>query len=178
MTDTATPAIRRIKSVPIGKLSEYERNARTHSDEQIEQIAASLVEFGWTNPILVDDDYTIVAGHGRLAAARSIGVEKVPVLVVEGLDEERRRVLAILDNKLPLNAGWDVDILASELAAIEAADLDVGLTGFTDLELHDLVAEPDFSPASTKEQGKLDALDPKMTTCPHCGETYDLRAKD
>jgi ParB-like chromosome segregation protein Spo0J len=177
VTQTA-PAIRSIQSIPIDKLTEYENNARTHSDEQVDQIAASIVEFGWTNPLIVDEGYTLVAGHGRLAAAQSLGLETVPVLVIEDLDENRRRALSILDNKLPMNAGWDEEVLAAELAAISASDLNLGLLGFSDAELAELVAEPNFSPGSQGEQGKLDSLEPKYTTCPHCGEVYDLRAQD
>jgi DNA modification methylase len=119
----------------------YERNSRTHSDDQIRQIAASIEEFGFTNPILIDGDSGIIAGHGRLLAARQIGMEKVPVVILDHLTPTQRRAYVIADNKLALNAGWDDDILAAELAALELEDFDVELLGFSDEELGDLLSD-------------------------------------
>jgi len=117
----------------------YERNARTHSEEQIEQIAASIKQFGWTNPILVRPDKTVIAGHGRLEAAKKIGMEKVPCIVLENLSEEQCRALVIADNKLALNAGWDMDLLTSELAELKTLDFDLDVIGFSDEELEEML---------------------------------------
>jgi ParB-like chromosome segregation protein Spo0J len=92
---------------PVTRLLPYARNARTHSDEQIAQVAASIREFGWTNPILVGGDGVIIAGHARLAAARKLNLDEVPVIVLDHLTETQRRALVLADNKLALNAGWD-----------------------------------------------------------------------
>src|SRR5229473_478800 len=95
---------------PIGRLAPFQRNARTHSDEQIAQIAASIQEFGWTNPILVGPDYVVIAGHARLAAAKKLRLAEVPVIVLGHLTEAQRRALVIADNQLALNAGWDEEM--------------------------------------------------------------------
>src|SRR5688500_3851999 len=113
----------------------YVRNARTHSDAQVAQIAASIREFGWTNPILVDGDNGIIAGHGRLLAARKLGLSEVPVIELAGLSEAQKRAYVIADNKLALNAGWDNELLALEFGDLESLGFDLSLTGFDDLEI-------------------------------------------
>lgn len=122
----------------VSSLKPYGRNARTHSAEQIAQIGRSIQEFGWTNPILVDESGGIIAGHGRLAAAREIGIEKVPTICVAGLTETQIRALVIADNKLALNAGWDLDVLGSEIEALTLGEFDLSLLGFGDAELADI----------------------------------------
>ena len=107
---------------PLAALIPYARNARTHSEEQVAEIAASIREFGFTNPILVDGDNGIIAGHGRVLAARKLGMADVPVIELAGMSEAQRRAYVIADNKLALNAGWDRDVLSLELG-----DLDAGL---------------------------------------------------
>jgi ParB-like chromosome segregation protein Spo0J len=102
---------------PIADLIPAARNPRTHSDAQVAQIAASIREFGWTNPLLADERGTIIAGHGRLAAARQLGMQSVPVIALEHLTTAQKRALVIADNKLALNAGWDDDLLRLELSA-------------------------------------------------------------
>jgi hypothetical protein len=119
----------------------YARNARTHSEEQVNQIAASIREFGFTNPILVDEDNGLIAGHGRLQAAIKLGMDKVPAIRMEGLSEAKKRALVIADNKLALNAGWDLDLLKVELSDLDAAGFDLSITGFSDLELGALLAD-------------------------------------
>ena len=114
----------------------YARNARTHSDEQVAQVAASIREFGFTNPILVDGENGIIAGHGRLAAARKLGMEKVPVIALDHLTDAQKRALVLADNKLALNSGWDDDLLKVELDDLSAAGFDLnGIVGFTDAEM-------------------------------------------
>ena len=95
------------ETIAIDKLIPYALNSRTHSDAQVAQIAASIKEFGFTNPVLVDDDNNLIAGHGRVLAARKLNMDKVPAVIITGLDERKRRALIIADNKLALNAGWD-----------------------------------------------------------------------
>lgn len=118
----------------------YVRNARTHSDEQVAQLAGSIKEFGWTNPILVDDDGGIIAGHGRLLAAQRLKMDEVPTIQIGGLSEAQRRALVLADNKLALNAGWDIDLLKVELGDLNEQGFDIALTGFSVDELSKLLA--------------------------------------
>lgn len=126
---------------PIEKITPYARNSRTHSDEQVAQIAASIREWGWTNPILVDEDGGLLAGHGRLAAARKLGLTQIPTMVAKGWSEAQKKAYVIADNKLALNAGWDIELLAVELGDLQGFDFDLMLTGFSDDELSKLLAE-------------------------------------
>ena len=130
----------RLERWPIERLVPYERNARTHSPEQVAQIAASIQEFGFTNPILVASDDGILAGHGRLAAARDLGLAEVPVVVLDHLTPTQRRAYVLADNKLALNAGWDVDMLTAEMEIIQSADFDLSLLGWSEDELSGLLA--------------------------------------
>jgi hypothetical protein len=109
---------RKMVSRPISDLIPFARNSRTHSDAQIAQIAASIREFGWTNPLLIDEAGGIIAGHGRLLAARKLGLVDVPCIVLDGLTDAQKRALVIADNKLALNAGWDAELLSSEIAGL------------------------------------------------------------
>lgn len=119
----------------------YARNSRTHSSEQIAQIARSIQEFGFTNPVLIDGNGGIVAGHGRVMAAQSLGVGSVPCLRVDWLTEAQKKAYVIADNQLALNAGWDNDILADELRALQAMDYDLDMTGFGEDGLIALLAD-------------------------------------
>ncbi len=130
MTETNTKMAERIELWPLDRLVPYDRNPRTHSEEQIAQIAASIAEFGFLNPVLVDTNNGIIAGHGRLPAARKLALPVVPVVVLDHLTEAQRRAYVIADNKLALNAGWDDDLLRGELEALESDGFDVNLTGF------------------------------------------------
>jgi DNA modification methylase len=135
----------------------YARNARTHSDEQVAQIAASIREWGWTMPVLVDEAGTIVAGHGRVLAAQRLGLPEVPVMVATGWSEAKRRAYVIADNKLALNAGWDEELLRLELGELKGLGVDLGLTGFGELELEKLLisadgdSDPDDAPEPPAE---------------------------
>ena len=124
---------------PLAALIPYARNARTHSEEQVAEIAASIREFGFTNPILVDGENGIIAGHGRLLAARKLGMTSVPVIELAGLSRAQRQALVITDNKLALNAGWDRELLGLELAELDALGFDLALTGFSGDELAGLL---------------------------------------
>jgi DNA modification methylase len=130
----------KIEHWPLARLLPYARNARTHSDDQVAQIAASIVEFGFTNPILVGGDGVIVAGHGRLAAARKLGLEAVPVVVLDHLTPTQRRALVIADNRIAENAGWDDATLRTELEALQVDGFDLDLTGFDPDALAELLA--------------------------------------
>ncbi|HDR3117516.1 site-specific DNA-methyltransferase [Pseudomonas aeruginosa] len=135
----------KIEQWPTAKLLPYARNARTHSDEQVAQIAASIAEFGFTNPILAGSDGIIVAGHGRLAAAQKLGLEIVPVVVLDHLTPTQRRALVIADNRIAENAGWDDAMLRIELEALQLEGFDLDITGFDADALAELIAgdEPD-----------------------------------
>lgn len=160
---------------PTEDLLPYAMNSRTHSDEQVAQIAASILEFGFTNPILIDGRQTIIAGHGRLLAAQRLDLAEVPTITLEGLTEAQKKAYVIADNKLALNADWDNEALFTELQRLQEFDFNLELLGFDSDELSLLLNEVDFDPASEDDQGKLDELDPKWVSCPHCEEQFDLR---
>jgi DNA modification methylase len=141
---------------PLDRLRAYARNPRTHSDEQIAQIAASIAEFGWTNPILVSRDGEVIAGHGRLEAARKLGLATAPVLVLDHLSDARRRAYVIADNALPLGAGWNEELLASELHALNGDGFDLGLLGFDEAELDRLMAPLDDGGEDVDEASESD----------------------
>jgi ParB family chromosome partitioning protein len=167
-----------IEHLRIDALIPYARNSRTHSDEQVAQIAGSIREFGFTNPVLIDADGGIIAGHGRVMAARKLGLAEVPCIRLGHLTEIQKRAYVIADNKLALNAGWNDEALRLELAEIKAADYDVTLTGFGEEEVAALIAPVDFQPGTEDDQGKLDELSPKLVKCPHCQSTFDSRGHE
>lgn len=166
---------------PLERLKPYERNARTHSPEQVAQIVASIREFGFTNPILVDGSDGILAGHGRLAAAKDMGLAEVPVIVLDHLSAEQRRAYIIADNQLALNAGWDTELLQIEVAALNLADFDLALLGFDEDRIASLLdpegidkGEPDRSPEDFPE------VDDDIETdhrCPSCGYEWSGKTK-
>lgn len=122
----------------INELIPYAMNARTHSDEQVDQIAASIREFGFTNNILIDENGTIIAGHGRVLALKKLGETEAPCTIIAGLTEAQRKALILADNKLALNAGWDEELLKLEIEALQDMDFDINLLGFSEDELNDL----------------------------------------
>lgn len=148
MTTTSS----QIEHLPVDGLIPYARNSRTHSPEQIAQVAASIKEFGFTNPVLIDADGGIIAGHGRVMAARQLGMETVPCLRLAHLSEAQKRAYIIADNKLALNAGWDEELLALELKDLQAMDYDLALTGFDLGDIDELLAGLDATP-----EGETDA---------------------
>jgi ParB-like chromosome segregation protein Spo0J len=130
-TPQISPAMaQHIEIWPIDRLAPYANNARTHSPEQVSQIAASIVEFGFVNPILVDTNAGIIAGHGRVLAARKLDLAAVPVVVLDHLSETQRRAYIIADNKLATNAGWDEEMLRVELASLKENDFDLELAQY------------------------------------------------
>ena len=132
----------KIEQIPTADLIPYARNTRTHSPEQVAQIAGSIQEFGFTNPVLIDAENGIIAGHGRVMAASKLGLAKVPCIRLAHLTDTQKRAYIIADNKLALNAGWDEEMLGIELAALREDDFDLGLLGFDVEELDDLLADP------------------------------------
>lgn len=144
----------RIELWPVDRLKPYERNARTHAPDQVAKIAASIAEFGFTNPVLVDSADGIIAGHGRLMAAKELGLSEVPVIVLDHLTDAQRRAYILADNKLALDAGWDNDMLAAELATLQDDGFDLELTGFSDDELAGLLdGENDNEPEEKPGDG-------------------------
>jgi DNA modification methylase len=137
---------------PVEKLIPFARNARTHSVEQVAQIAASITEFGWTSPILTGSDGVIIAGHARLLAARKLGMTEVPVIVLDHLSETQRRALVLADNRLALNAGWDEEMLKVELESLQEDGFNLDIVGFTDEEIENLLRDPE-----TPIEGQTDA---------------------
>lgn len=135
----------KIQYKSIQDLIPYARNSRTHSDAQVAQIAASIKEFGWTNPVLLDGDNGIIAGHGRVMAAQKLGETEVPTIELSHMDENQKRAYIIADNKLALNAGWDNEMLALEVADLKDAGYDLGLTGFSLEELAALNPDEEFT---------------------------------
>jgi DNA modification methylase len=134
------------KNQPVAKLIPYARNARTHSDEQVAQIAASIREFGFLNPVIVDEKGGIIAGHGRVLAARKLDLAEVPTVEASHLTEAQKRAYIIADNKLALNAGWDIELLRVEFEELQSLDFDIGLTGFSEIEIGELFPEPEIAP--------------------------------
>ena len=153
---------------PVQTLIPYARNPRTHSEAQVAKIAASIVEFGFTNPILVDGDNGIIAGHGRLAAARRLGLEQVPVIELAHLTPSQKRALVLADNRLALDAGWDEELLALELAELSDAGYDLALTGFEGAEIDALLADVTLDAEQQPEAEAPDAADdvPETPTVP------------
>lgn len=168
----------KIEYLKLDKLTGYATNSRTHSDEQIDQIAASITEFGFTNPILIDENNIIIAGHGRLEAAKQLKLDETPCLRLSHLTEAQKKAYIIADNKLALNAGWDDELLRQEIAELKDIEFDIALLGFSEEELNLIEGNINFEPSSEDDQGKLDQLEPKWVSCPHCGKEFDLREQN
>lgn len=159
--------MRRYENVEIEKLIPYKNNARTHSDEQIEKIAKSMKEFGFINPVLVDGNLNVIAGHGRILGAKKIGMKEVPCLFIEDLTEEQKRAYIIADNKLAEDAGWDKELLKIELEDLKNMNFDITLTGF---ELEDFDFSMDESEVIEDEFDETVPEEPKSKK----GEIYKL----
>ena len=140
-----TPRDLNVTPIAVKALIPYARNARTHSEEQIAQIAGSIAEFGFVNPVLVGEDNILIAGHGRVMAARLLGLTEIPAIRLSHLTETQRKALVVADNKITENAGWDEALLRQELLALEGEDFDLSLLGFDDEELEDFLAEEEAS---------------------------------
>ena len=177
----------KVEKWKISKLIPYARNARTHSDEQVGQIAASIKEWGWTTPVLVDEQGGIIAGHGRTLAAQKLGMTEVPVMVAKGWSEAKKRAYVLADNKLALNAGWDNEMLALELGEIGDLGFDLDLTGFTADEISALMPEQ-INPGLTDEDAVPEVPEQPVTVLGDvwvlgkhrlmCGDSTSLDAVD
>jgi DNA modification methylase len=159
-----------IKQVKVESLIPYARNSRTHSDAQVAQIAASIKEFGWTNPILIDGTNGIIAGHGRLLAARKLGYTDVPVIELENMTDSQKKAYVIADNQLAMNAGWDTSMLTLELGDLKEAGFSLDILGFDPKELDNLL-EPEQVDGLTDEDAVPDIPDEPVTKL---GDIYQL----
>ncbi len=167
MTEVSMP--KEIVLIAVDELIPYARNARTHPESQITQIAASIKEFGFRDPVEVTADKTIVAGHGRLLAARKLGLSHVPCVVHGDMTKSQWRAYNLVNNKLTDNSDWNPDLLKIELTDLKL-DFDFQSLGFS---LEDLGDSPDFEPGSEDEQGQLDEKKMVIMECPHCGEVFE-----
>lgn len=159
------------KDTPVETLIPYARNARTHSDAQVAQIAGSIKEFGFCNPVLIDKDGGIIAGHGRVLAAQKLGLKVVPTITLGHLSEMQKRAYILADNKLALNAGWDDEMLRLEIVDIQKANIDMTLIGFSADELGDLFDDKsiDIEEGNNEQDNDTDAY-----CCPKCGFKFEV----
>lgn len=141
MTFTPIRVASKIESIELSKIKGYAKNSRTHSDHQIGQIVESIREFGFTNPILIDETNTIIAGHGRLAAAKKLSMDSVPVVRISGLSDKQKKAYVISDNQIALRGGWNIDMLREELKALVEMDFNIDILGFDTSELTDMMME-------------------------------------
>lgn len=160
----------------LSEIIPHARNARTHSDAQLQQIAASITEFGWTNPVLIDESGDLIAGHGRVMAAEKLGLTDVPAIILTGLSAEQKQAYRIADNKLALNAGWDTELLKQEFAELMDAHFDISLTGFCLEEVDELLVEVETETINDEDPytAKIDTpvYEPSETV-PSVSELYD-----
>lgn len=165
-------AARKLEEIAVESLIPYARNAKRHSDAQVAQIAASIKEFGFNAPVLVDADSGIIAGHGRVLAARKLRLEKVPCIRLTHLTESQRKAYILADNKIAENGGgWDEELLRLELRELsDELHFDINKVGFSEAELGNLFLEPNFEPGTEEEQGKLDEKSPVI--CPKCTHEF------
>ena len=150
----------------VAELVPYARNSRTHSDEQVGQIAASIKEWGWTAPVLIDPEGGLIAGHGRIMAAQKLGIADVPCMVAEGWTDAQKKAYIIADNKLALNAGWDDAMLKIELGDLGDLDFDLSLTGFSDEELTAFEMADEPLPGEGDNEGSTASLADKFGIAP------------
>jgi ParB-like chromosome segregation protein Spo0J len=165
----------KVEEVNTSELIPYARNSRTHSEVQVSQIAGSIKEFGFNNPVLIDESNGIIAGHGRVMAAQKLGLAKVPCIRLEHLSETQRRAYVIADNKIALNAGWDFETLSLELQEISEDGFDLTLTGFEAKEIENLfLGKEKESPDEFEEFSEEIETDYK---CPKCAYEWSGKAK-
>ena len=160
----------------VGDLIPYVNNTRTHTDEQVNQVASSIKEFGFTNPVLIDSDGGIIAGHCRTLAAKKLKFKEIPCIELSNLTEAQKKAYIIADNKLALNAGWNEELLKIEIESLKELDFDLDLLGFDSLELEDLLSESreiemkDFF-EEIEQKEKVE----KTFICEHCGKESRLQ---
>ena len=159
---------------PIDRCVDYARNPRKN-DHAVDKVAAAIREFGFRVPIVAKSDGLVVDGHLRLKAAKKLGLTEVPVILADDMSEAQIKAFRLSVNKVAELAEWDNALLGLEIMDLKEMGFDLTLTGFEVGELTALFDEPDFAPGTEDDQGKLDELAPKMVTCPHCGQDWDLR---
>ena len=159
-----------LEQIPVSDLVFYSKNSRTHSSEQVAQIAGSIQEFGFCNPVLIDAENSIIAGHGRVLAATRLKLETVPCIRLSHLTDAQKRAYVIADNRLALNAGWDIELLANELSDLHADDFDMSLLGFDPDELSNLMEIKDVQTESPKRE-----VTGSLVTCPRCQFEFDSK---
>ena len=165
-----------IQEIEIDKLIPYHNNPR--KNQAVDKVASSLAEFGFQQPIVVDKNMVVIVGHTRLLGAKKLGLKKVPVAIAD-LSETKAKAYRIADNRLNEDSEWDYDFLNLEIGMLQEDDFDLTQLGFEKEELNNLLANPqEFDEGTLDEQGQLDELDPKMITCPHCKNQFDLRAHE
>jgi len=161
----------RLELIAIDKLIPYANNARTHSNDQIKKIQASLREFGFVNPVLIDKDCGIIAGHGRVEAAKREGMTEVPCVWVEHLTEAQKKAYILADNRIAEDAGWDMEVLKVELEGLQDINFDIDLIGFDNEEIQGITGEHesiDLDDYSDKDAGKT------LCHCPKCGFEFEV----
>ena len=159
----------KVALTPVGQVVPYARNPRKN-DAAVAKVAASIKEFGFRQPIVVDEEMVVIAGHTRLLAARQLGVAKVPVHIAEGLTDTQAKAYRLADNRTGQDAEWDMDLLGLEMRDLDYVEFDLSLTGFDSLEIKDVMNEGDFGPGSIEDQGRLDEKNP--VRCPECGHEF------
>ena len=164
----------KVEDLALDTLIPYARNPRKN-DGAVDKVAASIKEFGWRSPIVVDEEMVILAGHTRYKAAKKLGLTEAPVHIAEGLTDAQKKAYRIADNRVAEEAEWDSELLKIELEDLTDSDLSALVTGFNIEEIETLLKEPNFEPGTEDDQGKLDELSPKWVDCPHCGKEFDLR---
>lgn len=164
-----------IENISIEKLIPYARNTKTHPETQIAQIAASIKEFGFNNPVLINKDNQIIAGHGRVEGARKLGMDAVPCVRLEHLTKTQQKAYGIVDNQLTLNSPFDDEMLKLEIEELDDLEFNLDLLGFDKDYIEDLLHGGNFEPGTEDEQGKLDELKPMFCKCPECGKEFNAR---
>jgi ParB-like chromosome segregation protein Spo0J len=162
-------SVPQIVTVKTADLKPYGKNARTHTEDQISQIVASIREFGWTNPVLIDSKMGVIAGHARLEAAKRLEMTEVPCIILSGLTEAQKKAYVIADNQLALNAGWDEKLLSMEFADLKNLGFNLDLLGFNPSELADItmgkeVNQPEYDESASETVS--------MVECPNCGHSF------
>lgn len=157
----------------VENLIPYINNSRTHSEEQIDQICASINEFGFTNPLLIDEKDNIIAGHGRLLASKKLKMEEIPCIILSRLTEAQKKAYVIADNKMALNAGWDFNLLSFELENLKELDFDLELTGFDVDEIDSLIGTNEDIEDNDYDEQELKENKTELHKCPECGCEFE-----
>jgi ParB family chromosome partitioning protein len=165
----------KVQLVDIKTVIPYARNPRKNQ-EAVSKVAASIKEFGFKQPIVVDSENVVIAGHTRLMAAQQLDIKKVPIVVADDLTDAQVKAYRIADNRVSQEAEWDYDLLKLEMDDLVKLDFSLDYIGFNEQEIDTIFQKTGFDPAFIDEQGKLDELDPIYINCPHCGKEFDQRA--